>query len=446
MLVCEKTPLFDSLCMGCNNMVLDNPARGNYFKPMLSSLRSYFLIPISGQDPEKMKLFWLVRLRWVAIVFLAIVSGPGYFYHYLDASSFPVFVGAVGVLLGYNLITQGFWLDSVEKLKPAFVLQQLLVDLLAFASLLMISGGIANPFYVFFYIILSLGAVLLSGSRAFVFLASAHAVFLAVQLMSLWGESLPVAHLLVQHFVLFTSFVLSSSLGKSLDSHRERLYQFKSLSEKQDRLRALGALSAGFSHEFASPLHAIKLRLEREAKSNVSENIKQALLAVKDCEQVLAQMNQAQLDSRENVFQKMRIKKFLEQITAAWLEDFSDCEIITTIDKDFECEIPAINFSQVLFNLFDNAYEASEYKKITMNVKVQGEKFILEIRDSGEGFSADVLKRFGEPFVTTKADGTGLGLYTAKLFAESMGGDFLIFNHEDKGAAAVLQLPLLKDV
>lgn len=412
---------------------------------MFSTIRSYFLIPLSGRDPEKMKLFWLVRLRWVAIVFLALLSAPGYFYHYLDASSFPVFVGAVGVLLGYNLLTQGFWLNSADNLKAHFILQQLLVDLFAFASLLMISGGIANPFYVIFYIVTSLGAVLLSGWRSLIFLFAAHILFLAVQLMTLWGESLPVAHLIVQHFVLFTSFILSTSLGKSLDLQRDRLYQFKSLSEKQDRLRALGALSAGFSHEFASPLHAIKLRLEREAKTNSSVNITHALLAVKDCEQVLAQMNQAQLDSRENVFQKINLRKFLEQVMMAWLEDFNDCKLEFKMDREVDCEIPAINFSQVLFNLFDNAYEASEEKKICMSVMLFSDKFNLQIRDFGMGFSLDVIKRFGEPFVTTKSDGTGLGLYTAKLFAESMGGEFTISNHEKGGALVSLNLPLVKE-
>jgi two-component system sensor histidine kinase RegB len=48
----------------------------------------------------------------------------------------------------------------------------------------------------------------------------------------------------------------------------------------------------------------------------------------------------------------------------------------------------------------------------------------VSVEDAGEGMPADVLARVGEPFVTTRGagDGMGLGLFLARRFAEGLGG------------------------
>ena len=51
-----------------------------------------------------------------------------------------------------------------------------------------------------------------------------------------------------------------------------------------------------------------------------------------------------------------------------------------------------------------------------------------------------MLQRFGEPFVTTKYTGTGLGLYSVQLFAQSSGGRAIILNTE-VGAKVELHVP-----
>jgi len=63
--------------------------------------------------------------------------------------------------------------------------------------------------------------------------------------------------------------------------------------------------------------------------------------------------------------------------------------------------------------------------------------------DQGPGLSAEVAARLGEPFVTTKepGQGTGLGLFLVRRFAEQLGGRFGIESKPGEGTRARLEIP-----
>jgi signal transduction histidine kinase len=65
----------------------------------------------------------------------------------------------------------------------------------------------------------------------------------------------------------------------------------------------------------------------------------------------------------------------------------------------------------------------------------------LEVLDSGSGFSAESLKRALDPFFTTKAKGTGIGLAIADGFVKAAGGKLKLENRPEGGAKVSLDLP-----
>ncbi|OEF97783.1 MEDS domain-containing protein [Desulfuribacillus alkaliarsenatis] len=76
-----------------------------------------------------------------------------------------------------------------------------------------------------------------------------------------------------------------------------------------------------------------------------------------------------------------------------------------------EIEIDGQGIRQVLLNLFKNGIEAMERGGVIKTCTFEKEGFVhLLIIDQGHGISADMLDKLGTPFVTTKDDGTGLGL------------------------------------
>jgi len=66
---------------------------------------------------------------------------------------------------------------------------------------------------------------------------------------------------------------------------------------------------------------------------------------------------------------------------------------------------------------------------------------VLEIADSGPGIPAEILPNVCEPFVTTRPEGTGLGLATAKRYVEEAGGRLEIASVVGRGTTVRLWLP-----
>jgi signal transduction histidine kinase len=103
---------------------------------------------------------------------------------------------------------------------------------------------------------------------------------------------------------------------------------------------------------------------------------------------------------------------------------------------------------QIVLNLLQNALQAADEGsskgsgRVEIACRPQGEHALVEIRDNGPGLPANVRDRLFEPFVTTKENGTGLGLYTSYMLAKELGGDLSIADHAQGGTLASLVLPL----
>jgi len=102
---------------------------------------------------------------------------------------------------------------------------------------------------------------------------------------------------------------------------------------------------------------------------------------------------------------------------------------------------------QVLLNLVRNAQEAQPEGRPRIGIEVvnarhDGQPGVrLEINDDGPGFSAAVLERVFEPYVTTKQRGTGLGLAIVRRIIEQHGGFITVGNRPTGGACIRLWLP-----
>ena len=104
---------------------------------------------------------------------------------------------------------------------------------------------------------------------------------------------------------------------------------------------------------------------------------------------------------------------------------------------------PAEPLRQVVVALLQNAFDASEpAQRVALRVD-QSQGVRLEIVDHGHGMSDELTARVGEPFVTTKPDGAGLGLglFLARAFAEQMGGALSVQSVLGQGTSVVLELP-----
>ena len=102
---------------------------------------------------------------------------------------------------------------------------------------------------------------------------------------------------------------------------------------------------------------------------------------------------------------------------------------------------PDVIVKQALFNILDNALEASP-DWLSLEATRQGEILILTVRDKGPGFPADILQSFGKPYLSRKGQpGTGLGLFLVVNVMRKLGGAIEARN-TNEGAVVELRFPI----
>ena len=420
---------------------------------MWEALRAFFAPPITG-DPEEVttKLIWLVRLRWVAIAAQVFSILPALQFQLLEPSLIPVFIGVILALAGWNGFT---WLSLKRGWKPtpAPILVQLCADIAALSTLLILSGGAWNPLVPILFVHSVLGAILLPWTRGLLFFGVLLLCVIGIQLYAQIPpglEGLQVPELILfpaQFLVALTFWILTAWLSSTLTAFRSHLFDARERKTRIDRLRAVGALAAGLSHEFATPLNTAQLKLARLARSNNladNEDLNTAREELDRCAEVLHHMAGSQLQPDRLSLEISELNRLVGRVCHSIENENPEVPIRVRVEgrPPYRVLIPSVAFSQGLINLIDNAIQSS-HGQAPVDVVVSGDltHVNLTVSDRGEGWPTMVKNHLGEPFVTTKSDGVGLGLYYVHSLSEAIGAELHLEDRESGGACARISLP-----
>lgn len=395
---------------------------------------------------ENAKLFWVINLRWLAVLLFSLTSAPALALGLLNRQSMAFYLGILGLLILFNLYSRLVIAESKFALSPFVIGFQLLFDLLMLTSVLMLTGGIQSPFAFLALLNTSLGAVLIQGRWSWPFILSVHTLTLLLQIESTslaTVESTPhqLSQFALQHIAIFGFWLVMRALGYHLEKQNQRQLETEIRLAKTDRLKSLGALTAGFSHEFASPLNTIKIRLERLHRRQACEDTEAALTGLETCVSIVQQMNDAQFDPSSADRREVDVSRVIHEAAQGWLADKPGVTLHLLVQDNLRAQIPVLNFCQTFLNLLDNAYEADRQSPLELRFQRRERLFEMSVQDAGPGFTSQVLQRFGEPFLTTKDQGIGLGLYVSDLFAQSLGGTLRLENLAQGGARVTLSWP-----
>lgn len=121
------------------------------------------------------------------------------------------------------------------------------------------------------------------------------------------------------------------------------------------------------------------------------------------------------------------------------------CKVVTNLEgapADVRLRASPVLFQQILGNLLVNAGEATDGKG-TVELRLQGDDaaLVVEVHDDGPGVPADRRENLFEALVTTKATGTGLGLYSARVCATAAGFTLAVDDSPLGGACFRVTLP-----
>jgi PAS domain S-box-containing protein len=102
-----------------------------------------------------------------------------------------------------------------------------------------------------------------------------------------------------------------------------------------------------------------------------------------------------------------------------------------------------VQLQQVLMNLMLNGIEAMSERggELKITTRREGGEVMVSVSDTGEGIPADKLEEIFNPFVTTKAEGTGMGLAISQTIIESHGGRLWATVNPDRGSTFHFTLP-----
>jgi signal transduction histidine kinase len=120
---------------------------------------------------------------------------------------------------------------------------------------------------------------------------------------------------------------------------------------------------------------------------------------------------------------------------------FAGIELTRECDDTLVIVDPA-QIALVLASLLRNAAQVMPGGgRIAVRVKSEHETCTIQITDSGPGIPPDLRARVGEAFFTTKAQGPGLGIATARRFLAPYGGTLTFEYPAEGGTTAVIHLP-----
>lgn len=212
---------------------------------------------------------------------------------------------------------------------------------------------------------------------------------------------------------------------------------------RDQRLKALGQMSAVLGHELRNPLASLKghaqLLLERlpedhPGRSDAETVVDEARRLERLSYQVLDFARTGEI-APEPVDPVALVRSAVERAAAEPVElDLEGAPERWTLDPG--------RLEQVLVNLLGNARQASpEGLAVEVRVGQRRNELSIEVRDRGGGIEPADLERIFEPFYTTRVRGTGLGLTLARRIVEEHGGRVVARNHPDGGAVFRIELP-----
>jgi PAS domain S-box-containing protein len=225
---------------------------------------------------------------------------------------------------------------------------------------------------------------------------------------------------------------------------------FQEQMHRADRLAAVGELAASIAHEINNALAVIFGQTADEMPRG-EDALREALAQVDAQARRIADIVQGVLG-----FARPRpprpVPVYLAELAAKTLDmvrhDLSrqHVRLETVFDRDLPpAQADPQQLQQVLLNLFTNALQAMGGRPDnSMRVELYGEgdRLALRVADSGPGIAAEVLPRIFDPFFSTKAEGSGLGLSVSYAIARAHGGDLRVESELGRGSVFTLLLPI----
>jgi PAS domain S-box-containing protein len=222
-----------------------------------------------------------------------------------------------------------------------------------------------------------------------------------------------------------------------------------------ERQAAWGEVARRLAHEIKNPLTPIQLSAERmELKLSGKLNEQDAQLLHRATQTIVSQV-----DAMKNMVADfadyarapapklllLNMHQLLNEVMGLYEANSSPVTLQLNATQ-FGLNGDATRLRQIVHNLLHNAHDALQNIKnpqIKVVTTSSDTEFQMVVSDNGSGIPEHIMKRIFEPYMTTKARGTGLGLPIVKKIVEEHGGRISIQNQLSAGTEVIVCFPLV---
>lgn len=405
------------------------------------------------------RLRTLIALRWIAIggQVVAVLIANYWFGFELPLSFCALLISAS---ISFNVFAQMVH-PAGKLLSERGMVASLLFDLVQLVAMLMVTGGLNNPFAMLILAPVTVAATALQlRSALWLGLPALISVgllsHLHIPLVNGAGGVLAVPdlyrHGIAVALVVGLGFLGAYSRRVAMEGYAmaEALAATQLALSREQRLAAIGGMAAAAAHELGTPLATIKLtagELVRELadQPELAEDATLILSEAGRCGAIMAGLGQG---GGDDAYLKLApISAVIAE--AAGPHAHRGKQLVMRVDgvpaDRADASQPTILRSPELIHGLRNAIQnAVDFAASTVwiDARLDGEVMHITVGDDGPGFSPEIMPRLGEPYVSTRArgenrpmpdkyEGMGLGLFIARILLERTGGRLSFANGSD---------------
>ena len=243
------------------------------------------------------------------------------------------------------------------------------------------------------------------------------------------------------------------TLDRMVNKRSRELLRLQVELVRSRHLSVVGTLAATVAHELRNPLTDIAVSIHRIKKISKDPVVEQILTSINkritESDQIISNIL---MYSKKPItrYEFVKINDILSGSTNEVVQKYPERKISINkkIDptKDLSIEIDPTRIKEVFSNVLHNAFEAvhADSGVIEIGSKIHDSEVSIMIKDNGIGIAKKDLKNISNPFFTTKAKGTGLGLAVCKQVVILHGGSITFDSAEGKGTTVTITLPINK--
>ncbi|MED3785019.1 HAMP domain-containing sensor histidine kinase [Geobacillus stearothermophilus] len=277
-------------------------------------------------------------------------------------------------------------------------------------------------------------------SLGLTFLLAVLTTFVAVMI-----ADFPVTRPYIAYFIIMPPFVMMFAVYLMETLHEAQLARAELM--KMEKMEIVSQMAASISHEIRNPLTVVKgfiqlLQTGRLPRETEERYIRIALEELERAEAIIRDyltFAKPAPKETEPIDVATQLQKVLQMITP--MAHMHSIHVSSSLEHGVVIGNVQY-FQQCFLNLLKNSIEAMPNGG-TLHVAAEnrGASVVITISDNGVGMTKEQVRRFGEPYFSTKEKGTGLGAMVAVKIIEQMGGTWTIESAVQKGTTLTITLP-----